>query len=97
MNEATAQTTLRVKVVPGASNTEIMGWLGRRLKIRVAETAQDGQANKALTQYLAKQLDLPPTAVAITHGQASPHKTLTVNGFSLVELTERFRTLTKAS
>jgi len=40
--------TLAIKVVPNASKTEITGWLGDSLKIRLQATPQDGKANKAL-------------------------------------------------
>lgn len=96
MSEATAQTTLRVVVVPGESRTELVGWLGRRLQFHITETAEDhDQGNQNLTQHLAEQLELSQTAVVVTHGQTSLYKTLTIKGLSSIELTERFRTLTK--
>ena len=40
--------TLAIKVVPNASKTEVTGWLGDSLKIRLQATPQDGKADKAL-------------------------------------------------
>src|SRR5690606_13091128 len=45
---------LSVKVVPRASRDEIVGWLGDRLKVKIAAPPQDGRANAALEAFLAQ-------------------------------------------
>lgn len=63
---------LRVKVVPGASNTEIVGPYGDRLKIRVAAPPERGKANIAVVQLLKKIPNV--REVQIIAGESSPEK-----------------------
>src|SRR5690606_32249710 len=65
---------LSVKVVPRASRDEIVGWLGDKLKIKIAAPPQDGRANDALEAFLAKALGLPRRAVRIAAGHGSTSK-----------------------
>ena len=53
---------------------------GERLRIAVAEAAEDGRANRAACALLARALDLPASAVAVAHGATSRDKTLRVAG-----------------
>jgi len=69
---------LDVKVVPGASRTEIVGPLGNRLKIRVAAPAEGGKANRALVKVLSEWLGT--RAVEIVAGVSGPEKTVRVLG-----------------
>ena len=73
---------LDVKVVPGASRTEIVGPLGNRLKVRVAAPAEDGKANRALVDLLRKWLGTRD--VEIVAGRSSAEKTVRVSGLSAI-------------
>ena len=48
MSDAERKAKVAVKVVPRASRDEVVGWLGDRLKIKIAAPPQDGRANDAL-------------------------------------------------
>ena len=72
-----------VKVVPGASQTRIMGELDGRLKVAVAAAAEKGKANEALTAFLAKRLGIRRRDVTIVSGHGSPVKTVRVEGLSV--------------
>ena len=85
-------TKLTVKVVPGASRSEIAGWLGQSLKIRVAAPPEDGKANRAVIKLLASALGIPNHQIRLKAGGASPRKTLEINGLSHAEITERLGT-----
>lgn len=71
---------LKVKVVPGSSRDEIVGWLGDALKIKVMAPPENGRANEAVVDMLAERLGLPADAVAVASGHSSASKTITING-----------------
>jgi uncharacterized protein len=65
-----------VKVVAGASRSEVVGPLGRRLKVRVAAPPEGGKANRAVIELLKKWLSSKD--VEIVAGQSSAEKTVRV-------------------
>lgn len=80
---------LTVKVVPGASRSEIAGWLGDALKVRVAAPPEGGRANAAVESLLAGVLGLPRAQVRVIAGGSSPHKTVELVGIEERELRGR--------
>lgn len=71
---------LTVKVVPGSSRDQIVGWLGDALKIKVAAPPKKGKANEAVIALVAERLGLPADAVAVVSGHSSPSKVIAING-----------------
>lgn len=71
---------LRVKVVPRASRSEVVGVLGDWLKVRCAAPAEGGRANRDLTRLLREWLGAQ--SVWIVSGHSSPKKTVRVEGIS---------------
>ncbi len=69
---------LRLKVVPGARRSEIVGALGDRLKVRVSQPAESGRANEAVVELLSRWLG--SRDVAIVSGHSRPEKTVRVRG-----------------
>lgn len=67
---------LLVAVIPNASRTEIVGWHGDALKIRVAAPPVDGKANRELIHYLAKSLDIAKSDIEIISGHMNKRKRL---------------------
>jgi uncharacterized protein (TIGR00251 family) len=61
---------------------------GPRLKIAVAQAAEDGKANRAVCALLAKALHRPQSSVRIVSGAANREKLLAVTGdvAALIEL-----------
>jgi len=80
---------LSVKVVPRASRDEIVGWLGDRLKVKIAAPPQDGRANAALEAFLAQTLGLPKRNVRVAAGHGSSSKIVEIEGIGQAELVER--------
>jgi uncharacterized protein len=80
---------LAVKVVPGASRTDIAGWLGDVLRIRVTAPPERGKANAAVENAVAAALGVPSHAVRVVAGRASPRKVLEIRGLTQSELDER--------
>jgi uncharacterized protein len=68
---------IALKVVPGASRSEIIGPLGDRLKVRVAAPAEQGKANRAVADLLRVWLGV--RQVEIVAGHSSPEKTARIS------------------
>ena len=80
---------LQLKVVPGGSRDEVVGMLGDALKLRVAAAPEKGQANRAVLRLLAAFFAVPPQAVSLVSGAASPYKVVDVAGLDEATLRER--------
>ena len=73
---------LKVKAVPGASRSEIVGRLGEALKIRVAAPPEGGKANREILELLAERLGLPAASVTLVSGAASSAKVVELRGIT---------------
>lgn len=80
---------LAVKVVPGASRDKIAGEYDGGLKVTVARPPQDGAANSAVIDLLARQLSIPKNQIEITHGHSRPRKIVRISGLDADELQKR--------
>ncbi len=74
---------LAVQITANAKRTEVLGPLDEVLKIRLQAQPIEGRANLALIRYLAETLDVPRSAVVLTHGQSNKRKLLEVRNGSL--------------
>jgi len=75
------------KIVPGSSGpTRVCGLLDGMLKIKVSAAPERGKANQCLLKFLAEELGVKKSAVAILSGQTSPLKRVQVAGISADEL-----------
>ncbi len=84
---------LSVKVVPRASRDEIVGWLGDRLKVKIAAPPQDGRANAALEAFLAAALNVPQRDVRVARGHGSSSKVVEIAGLAQTDLVDRLAAL----
>ncbi len=82
-------SVLRVKAVPGASRSSIVGPLGDRLKIALAVPAEKGGANRALELLLAETLGLTRRDITIASGATSPEKEVLIRGVEPEELRKK--------
>ncbi len=80
---------LAIKAVPNAPRSEIIGWLGEALKIKLHAPPVEGKANAELCTFLAKQLGLPKRAVSIATGDTSRLKRVKIEGLTLDEVHAR--------
>lgn len=74
---------LRLKVIPGASRSVIVGVLGDRLKVKVAAPPEDGKANKAVVELISEWLEAD--SVEIVSGHAHPEKVVRVHGLMKID------------
>lgn len=84
---------LSVKVVPGASQNKIAGWIGDAVKIRVQAPPEKGKANAAVISLLADFLNIPAKHLSICAGHASQNKVVEVQGVSDAELINKLSRL----
>jgi uncharacterized protein len=84
---------LKVKVIPGAAQNKIAGWLGDAVKIRVQAPPEKGKANAAVISLLADFLDIPAKQLSICAGHASQHKVVEIQGITAAELISRLSAL----
>ena len=68
---------VRVRVVPGASRTEIKGRYGNVIKIRVSAPPEGGRANRAVVDLLER---LVGGGAEIVKGSSSQSKSVLIRG-----------------
>ena len=84
-------TTLKLKVAPGASKDEIVGWMGDALKLRVSARPEKGRANAAVVALLADVLSTRRDRIVIVTGAGSRRKLIRVDGLTPEEVRERIQ------
>jgi uncharacterized protein YggU (UPF0235/DUF167 family) len=77
---------LRVRVSPRAKRTALVRSADGSLRFYLTAAPVEGAANRALLAVLAEALDLPKSALAITRGERSRDKIVTVSGLTAPEL-----------
>jgi len=82
---------ITVKVVPGSSRDQIVGWLGDALKIKVAAAPEKGRANQAVVKLLAKTLSVSREAIEVVSGHTSPSKVIAIDGLVRSDDADRSR------
>lgn len=86
---ATPSTRLKLRVVPGAGRSQIVGRYGNAWKVRVGARPERGRANTALLELLSKQLRVPRSEIAIVSGHTSRDKVVELRGLSVDEAAVR--------
>jgi uncharacterized protein (TIGR00251 family) len=80
--------TLRLKVQPRASRTEIVGEHAGAIKIKVAAPPVDGKANEECRRFLAKLLKVGATSIEIIAGDSSRDKVIRVSNVTAQRVLE---------
>lgn len=71
---------LRIKVIPGASKTEIKGEMSDgTIKIAVAAAPEKGKANSELVNFLAKEFKKDKSSIKIISGLSSRVKLIKIS------------------
>jgi uncharacterized protein len=86
---AETSTRVRLRVSPGARRCELVGRHGDGWKVRVTAPPEDGRANDALLDLLAKRLDLPRRSLSIVSGHTSREKVVRLEGIGRAESERR--------
>jgi uncharacterized protein len=73
---SSSRILVQVKVIPGASRSEVSGLRDGELLVRVAAAPEKGKANEELRSCLARKLGLPKSSIELVSGALSRHKRL---------------------
>lgn len=82
-----ARLTLRVQ--PRARRSEIVGWQGDILRVRVTASPVEGEANATVIALLAERLRVPRFDITLLHGHASRIKVVQVENLTLEEVRQQ--------
>ncbi len=77
INDVEQGLLISVKVIPNASRNEIIK-SEDTLKLRITSQPIEGKANKAVIEFLSKQLKVPKSYFEIVKGQASKDKKILI-------------------
>lgn len=69
-----------------APKTQVIGWLGEAVKVKVHAPALEGKANEELCSFLAGSRGLSKRSVRLLQGDASRKKLVEIEGMSCEEV-----------
>jgi uncharacterized protein len=90
--KAAPPTSLRLRVVPGASRPGVVGRHGDAWKVRVTAPPEGGKANDAVLTLVADALRVPRRDLELASGQASRDKVIRLVGLTPRAAAERMAT-----
>lgn len=73
---------LHVRVQPRAAATEVVGWQGNTLRVRVTAPPVNDAANRALLDLLARAFGVPRAALSLVRGAHGRDKLIRIAGIS---------------
>jgi uncharacterized protein (TIGR00251 family) len=80
---------LRLRVVPNAKRSEVVGQHGDAIRVKVAAPALDGRANEALLEFIAATLGIPRREVRLVNGEKSRDKLIEIESLNEAEALKR--------
>jgi uncharacterized protein (TIGR00251 family) len=86
---AAVGTRLKLRVIPGAGHSGIVGRYGDAWKVRVGAAPERGRANAELLELLSKRLGVRASELSIVSGHAARDKVVELRGLSAVEAASR--------
>jgi hypothetical protein len=83
------RTSLRLRVVPGATRSRVVGRYGDAWKVRVTAPPEGGRANEAVLAVLAEALDVSRRDLELISGRSSRDKVVALDGMTFEAAEER--------
>jgi uncharacterized protein len=71
---------IRVRVIPNAGENEVVGRIGKVVRVRVATPLLSQAANNVLINYLAEFFEVPSMQIHIMRGEKAREKTVNISG-----------------
>ncbi len=81
---------IAVHVTPRSGRDEVVGWHGGELSLKVTAPPEDGKANAAACELLAKSLGVPKRSVRVVRGETARHKQVEVDGIAQTDVDKVF-------
>jgi uncharacterized protein len=79
---------LRLRIVPNAKRSEVVGPHGDALKLKIAAPALEGRANEELVKFLSEKLGVPRRSITLVSGEKSRDKVVEVEGMEEADVRE---------
>jgi uncharacterized protein (TIGR00251 family) len=80
---------VRLRVVPGAGRTGVVGRHGDAWKVRVTAPPERGRANDAVVELLSTTLGVPRASVSLVSGHGGRDKIVELAGITEADLEQR--------
>lgn len=77
---------IRVRVIPNATENDVIGRIGSTVRLKVAAPDIDGEANRELCRFLADFFEVRSRMVKIVRGEKGREKTVEIEGRTEEEL-----------
>lgn len=84
---------IRVRVIPGSEENEVVGRIGSVVRVKVVSEAINEAANGVLIGYLAEFFEVGPKSIHIMRGEKAREKTVNIVGRSEDELKRVMETI----
>ena len=82
-------TRVKLRVVPRAKRSVVVGRHGDGWKVRIAAPPEDGRANDAVVALLAASTGVPASGIEIVAGMTARDKTVVLSGIDAGEVERR--------
>ncbi len=83
---------VKLRVIPNASRSEVVGMHGESVKLKVASPAVEGRANEAVLELVAERVGVGVREVRLIFGAKAREKLIVVEGLSAEEVRRRLLT-----
>ena len=84
---------IKVRVIPNAKRSEVVGRIGSILRVKIGAPAVEGKANSELCDFLAEFFEVKPRMVLLRKGERGREKTIEICGRAEEDLEEILDTI----
>jgi uncharacterized protein (TIGR00251 family) len=82
---------LEIKVQPRSSGNRLVDWAGGVLKVKLTAPPVEGEANRALVNFLAEVLEVSKRDIVILRGDTARLKLVGIHGLSPTAAGEKLK------
>lgn len=86
MESKMVRTDIKIRLLPRSSHNQVVGRRGDEIRVKITAPPVNGKANKALIDFLAKELAIPKQSLEIVSGKKGRLKTIRIYNRSLEQV-----------